>query len=121
MGQCVRKLANVTIQPSCIRIQCSKPKQKFLLVRHRLDRKQHRPFLSNIVSGDEKCYFYAKLRKRKKWLRLNKKGTPQTKGNAHPQKIMLSILVRQRWCVVLRIASARCNQLRRLADVLQEK
>ena len=44
-----------------------------LLARHRLAREQHRPFLSCIVTGDEKWCLYANIRKRKEWLILNKR------------------------------------------------
>ena len=39
-----------------------------LLARHRLARVQHRPFLSCIVTGDEKLCLYVNTRKRKEWL-----------------------------------------------------
>ena len=44
-----------------------------LLARHRLAREQHRPFLSCIVTGDEECCLYAKIRKRKEWLNPSKR------------------------------------------------
>ena len=44
-----------------------------LLARHRLARKQHRPFLSCIVTGDDKWCLYANIRKRKEWLSPNKR------------------------------------------------
>ena len=40
---------------------------------HRLVREQHRPFLSYIVTGDEKLCFYANIRKIKGWLSPNKR------------------------------------------------
>ena len=43
----------------------------YLLASHRLTR-EHRPFLSGIVTGDEKWCLYANIRKRKEWLSLNK-------------------------------------------------
>ena len=61
-----------------------------LLVRHRLASEQHLPFLSCIVTGDEKLCLYANIRKRKEWLSPNQKATPRTKTCAHPQKIMLA-------------------------------
>ena len=69
------------------------------------------------------------LRKRKEWLSPNKKATSRTKTCAHPQKIMLWI-----WCNsdgvlyyeflprgVTITADIYCQQLRRLADEVQEK
>ena len=50
-----------------------------LLARHRLAREQNRPFLSCIVTGDEKWSLYANIRKRKEWLSPTKKGTSRTK------------------------------------------
>ena len=44
-----------------------------LFTRHRLAREQHRPFLSCIVTGDEKWCLYANTRKRKEWLIPNKR------------------------------------------------
>ena len=44
-----------------------------LLTRHRLAREQHRPFLSCIVTGDEKLYLYAGIRKSKELLSPNKR------------------------------------------------
>ena len=39
-----------------------------LLARHRLAREQHWPFLSCIVTGDDKWCLYSNIRKRKEWL-----------------------------------------------------
>ena len=61
------------------------------LARHRLACEQHRPFLSSILTGDEKRCLYANVRKRKEWLNLKKKATPRMRTCAHPQKIMLCI------------------------------
>ena len=44
-----------------------------LLVCHRLACEQHWPFLSCIVTGDEKWCIYANIRKRKEWLSPNKR------------------------------------------------
>ena len=44
-----------------------------LLLRHQLAREQHRPFLSCIITDDEKYYLYANIRKRKEWLSPNKR------------------------------------------------
>ena len=96
-----------------------------LLARHRLAHEQHRPFLSCIVIGDEKWCLYANIRKRKKLLSPNKLA----KTCAHPQKLMLCIW----WSSddvlyyeflprgVTIIAVIYFQQLRRLADTIQEK
>ena len=39
---------------------------------HQLAREQYRPFLSCIVTGDEKCCLCANIRKRKEWFSPNK-------------------------------------------------
>ena len=44
-----------------------------LLTLHRIAREQHRPFLSCIVTGDEKWCLYANIKKRKEWLSPNKR------------------------------------------------
>ena len=44
-----------------------------LLACHRLAHEQHWLFLSCIITDDEKCCFYADVRKRKEWLSLNKR------------------------------------------------
>lgn len=100
-----------------------------LLARHQLARDQHRPFLSNIVTGDEKWCLYINIRKRKEWLSPNKKATPRTKANAHPQKIMLCIWWDKEGVLYYELlpqgetitADIYCHQLRRLADSIQEK
>ena len=45
----------------------------YLLAHHRLAHEQHRPFLSCIVTDDEKWCLYANIRKRKEWLSPNKR------------------------------------------------
>ena len=72
---------------------------------------------------------YRYIKKRKKWLSPNKKATPRSKTCAHPQKIMLFI----RWNIegvlyyeliprgVTITADIYCQQLKRLADAIQEK
>lgn len=100
-----------------------------LLARHRLAREQHRPFLSCIVTGDEKWCLYTNIRKRKEWLSPNKKATPRTKACAHPQKIMLCIWWNSEGVLYYELlprgesitANVYCQQLRRLADAIQEK
>ena len=65
----------------CMGTAYSKPKSQkslvaicaSLLAHHRLARELHRPFLSCIVTGDEKWCVYANIRKRKEWLKPNKK------------------------------------------------
>ena len=48
-----------------------------LLARHRLAREHHRPFLSCIVTGDDKLCLYARIRKRKEWdVPISPLGTP---------------------------------------------
>ena len=44
-----------------------------LLARLRFAREHHRPFLSCIITGEEKSCFYANIRKRKDWLSPNKR------------------------------------------------
>ena len=82
-----------------------------LLARHRLAREQHRPFLSCIVTGDEKWCLYVNIRKRKEWFSPNKRDTPRTKKDLLAStKDNVMHLVEQRGYAVLRIASPRCNQ-----------
>lgn len=50
-----------------------------LLARHRLARQQHQPFLSRIITGDEKWCLYINFKERKEWLSLNKQATPRAK------------------------------------------
>ena len=74
---------------------------------------------------------YANIRKRKEWLRPNKKATPRTKTCVHPQKNTLCIWWNSEgvlyyellsWDVGLTItADIYCQQLSRLADAIQEK
>ena len=96
--QCTRELANVMNcehPPSCdICIQWAKLKKSgvwvphalsqnhknqrvticaSLLVFNRVAREQQRPFLSCIVTGSEKWYLHANIKKRKEWLSLNKR------------------------------------------------
>ena len=86
-------------------------------------------FLSCIVTGDEKWCLYANISKRKEWLSTNKKATPRTKTCAHPQKIMLCIWWNSKSVLyyellprgVTIIADIYCQQLRCLADAIQEK
>ena len=59
-----------------------------LLARHRLACEKHRPFLSCIVTGDEKWCIHANIRRRKEWLSSNKKKLPVEK----PARI------HKKWC-----------------------
>ena len=92
------------------------------LTSHRLAREQHRPFLSCIVTDDEKWCLYANIRQRKEWLSPNKKTSPRRKTCAHPQKIMLCIWWNSEGVLHYELlprsvtinADIYCQQLRRL-------
>ena len=96
--------------------------------RRRLAREQHRPLLSCIITGDEKWCLYANIRKSKERLSLNKKETPRKKTWAHPQTIMLCIWWNNEGVLYFELlprgvaitADIYCQQLRRLADAIQE-
>jgi [histone H3]-lysine36 N-dimethyltransferase SETMAR len=59
-----------------------------LLQRHQQAVRQHRPFLSLIVTGDEKWCLYVNFKKRKSWVRGDEKPTPNVKQDLHPRKCM---------------------------------
>ena len=55
-----------------------------LLQRHREARRQHRPFLSLIITGDEKWCLYANFRRRKSWVKKEGgKAQPKVKEELH--------------------------------------
>ena len=102
---------------------CSKPKPQKLMGSHMCisaAREQHRPILSCIVTGYEKWCLYANIRKRKEWLNLNKNATPQimlciwwnSEGVLYNELCPRSVTI---------TADIYCQQLRRLADAIQEK
>lgn len=62
-----------------------------LLARHRQARDQHRPFLSQIITGDEKWCLYINIRQRKEWASRNEQATSRVKPDLHPKKSMLCI------------------------------
>ena len=73
-----------------------------LLARHRLAHEHHRPFLSCIVTGDEKWCLYANTRKRKEWLSPIKNNSPYKDLRASTKDNVMHLRER-------RIASPRCN------------
>lgn len=56
-----------------------------------LTRYKSRPFLNQIVTGDEKWVLYVNLRKRKQWLDLGETPGTEVKPEVHEKKVMLSI------------------------------
>lgn len=62
-----------------------------LLARHRLAREQHKPFLSLIVTGDEKWCLYVNIKQRKEWVSRNEQAKPRVKSALHPKRSMLCI------------------------------
>ena len=51
----------------CMGTACSKPNPQKSSCSSSIAREQYRPFRSCIVTGDEKLYLYASIRKRKEW------------------------------------------------------
>ena len=100
-----------------------------LLARHRLARQQHRPFLSQIVTGDEKWCLYINIKNRKEWLSPNEQATPRAKGGTHPRKVMLCIWWGKEGVIYYELlprnvtitSEVYCQQLRRLEAAIQEK
>ena len=74
-----------------------------LLVRYRLAREQLRPFLSCIVTGDDKWCIYANIRKWNEWVSLNKNQLPNLHAST---KDNVMLLVEHGGCAALRIASS---------------
>lgn len=62
-----------------------------LLARHHMARDHHCPFVSQIITGDEKWCFYVNLRQRKGWVNRNEQVTPRVKSDLHPKKSMLCV------------------------------
>lgn len=96
---------------------------------HRLACEQHRPFLTNIVTGNGNWCFYINKKKRKEWLSPNKRATPHTKVSAHPQKMMIFIWWNKEGVIYYKLlprivtltADIYCQQLRCLAAAIEEK
>jgi hypothetical protein len=59
-----------------------------LLACHHLAR-QHQPFLSCNITGDEKWCLYINFKQRKEWLSPDKQATPCVKPDLHPRKTIL--------------------------------
>lgn len=99
------------------------------LKRHQQAVLKHRPFLSQIVTGDEKWCLYVNFNKRKGWVQSDEKPTPNVKPDLHPKKTMLCVWWNMdgpvHWELLSRgisiNASLYCSQLRRVAAALQEK
>jgi [histone H3]-lysine36 N-dimethyltransferase SETMAR len=62
-----------------------------LLQRYQQATYQHRPFLSLIVTGDEKWVLYANFKTRKSWVRKGEKPQPNVRPDLHIKKIMLCV------------------------------
>ncbi|KFD51202.1 hypothetical protein M513_07966, partial [Trichuris suis] len=75
-----------------------------LLARYRQAVAQRRPFLSQIITSDEKWCLYFNMKQTKEWLSPGKDPTPRAKPKLHERKIMPSVW----WdcvCYTFRIAS----------------
>ncbi|KFD60205.1 LOW QUALITY PROTEIN: hypothetical protein M514_27621 [Trichuris suis] len=62
-----------------------------LLARYRQAVAQRRPFISQIITGDEKWCLYVSMKQRKEWLSPGKGPTPRAKPKLHERKTMLSV------------------------------
>lgn len=62
-----------------------------LLARYRRTQQQHRPFLSLIITGDEKWCLYANIKQRKAWVNKGDKAPNRVRPERHPKKLMLCV------------------------------
>jgi histone-lysine N-methyltransferase SETMAR len=85
-----------------------------------------RPFLDQIVTGDEKWILYVNIKRKKQWLSRGQKPVPTAKPDLHPQKIMLCIWWDMRGVIHFELLNSNqtitselyCQQLDRLNQSL---
>lgn len=100
-----------------------------LLARHQLASKQRRPFLSLIVTGDEKWCLYVNMKNRKEWVDKDQQATPRVKQGLHPLKSMLCVWWNMEGIIHWELleknntinAEVYCQQMRRLAEAVRQK
>ncbi|XP_017791461.1 PREDICTED: histone-lysine N-methyltransferase SETMAR-like [Habropoda laboriosa] len=56
-----------------------------------LGRLDKEPFLSRLVTGDEKWILYNNFQRKRTWKMSNERSDPMAKSNLHPEKVMLSV------------------------------
>lgn len=62
-----------------------------LLARYRRAVQQHRPFLSLIVTGDEKWCLHVNMKHRKEWVDQDQQAKPRVKQEKYSRKVMLCV------------------------------
>ncbi|MEZ0498439.1 hypothetical protein [Sphingomonas sp. IW22] len=62
-----------------------------LLARHHHAVQQHRPFLSLLVTGDEKWCLYINMKHRKEWVDKDHQAKPRVKQDNYSRKVMLCV------------------------------
>lgn len=100
-----------------------------LLARYEISVRQHRPFLSLLITGDEKWCLYTNIKRRRQWLDKKDLPSPCAKQNLHPLKILLSVWWNMdgiiHWELLDRnatiTADVYCQQLRRLSKAIDLK
>jgi histone-lysine N-methyltransferase SETMAR len=100
-----------------------------LLARHRQAAAEHRPFLSLIVTGDEKWCLYVNMKQRKEWVDKEQQANPRVKQDLHPRKTMLCVWWGKEGIIYWELlprnqtitAEVYSQQLRRLAEKIRQK
>lgn len=115
----------LTDSQKCLRVSISAS----LLSRYQLATEHHRPFLSRIVTGDEKWCLYVNKKQKKAWVSPTKQPRPRAKSEIHQTKVMLSVWWDQSGVVHHELlpknmtinAELYCQQLQRVKAAIEEK
>ena len=100
-----------------------------LLARYHRALQQHRPFLSLIVTGDEKWCLYVNMKHRKEWVDKDQSPKPRVKQANYSRKVMLCVWWGMEGVIywelmksnVVITAAIYVQQLERVAQALRQK